>query len=147
MIKQNDLSLDDIQIGQKAQFKVIITKSMIDRFADLSGDFNSLHMDESYSKNEGFEKRVCHGMFLASLFSRLIGMHLPGKNALYLSQSLKFISPCYVDDEISVEGTVLRKSLSSKIVTLKTIITKKPDVKIVIGEAKVMIRGTNIVKR
>ena len=124
MIKQNDLSLDDIQIGQKAQFKVIITKSMIDRFADLSGDFNSLHMDESYSKNEGFEKRVCHGMFLASLFSRLIGMHLPGKNALYLSQSLKFISPCYVDDEISVEGTVLRKSLSSKIVTLKTIITK-----------------------
>lgn len=147
MIELNDLSLDDIHIGQKVQFKVVISKSMIENFAVLSGDHNPLHMDELYSKDAGFEKRICHGMLLASLFSRLIGMYLPGRNALYLSQSLKFISPCFVDDEVIIEGKVIKKSSSARIITLETKITKEPNIKIVIGEAKVMVRGTNIVIR
>ena len=104
-------------------------------------------MNELYSKDAGFEKIICHGMLLASLFSRLIGMYLPGKNALYLSQSLKFISPCFVDDEITVEGKVLKKSASTRIITLETRITKEPNINIVIGEAKVMVRGSNVVIR
>lgn len=147
MIELNDLSLEDIYIGQKVKFKVVISKSMIEKFAILSGDYNPLHMDESYSKDAGFEKRICHGMLLASLFSRLIGMYLPGKNALYLSQSLKFVSPCFVDDEITIEGKVLKKSSSTRMITLETRITKEHNIKIVIGEAKVVVRGTNIVIR
>lgn len=147
MIELNDLNLEDIYIGQKVQFKVIISKSMIEKFAILSGDYNSLHTDESYSKNTEFGKIICHGMLLASLFSRLIGMYLPGKNALYLSQSLKFVSPCFVDDEVAITGKVLKKSLATKIITLETKITKEPNINIVIGEAKVMVRGSDVVIR
>jgi 3-hydroxybutyryl-CoA dehydratase len=74
-------------------------------------------------------------------------MYLPGKNALYLSQSLKFVSPCFVDDEVTVEGKVLKKSSSTRIITLETKITKESNINIVIGEAKVMVRGTDIVIR
>ena len=79
-------------------------------------------------------------MLLASLFSRLVGMYLPGKKALYLSQSLKFISPCFVNDEIIIKGKILKKSTSSRIVTLETKIMKNEDINVVIGEAKVLVR-------
>tara|TARA_B110000014_G_scaffold30829_1_gene19324 strand:+ start:1300 stop:1725 length:426 start_codon:yes stop_codon:yes gene_type:complete len=134
-----DLKLKDIEIGQKQSFEVVITESMVDDFAKLSGDNNPLHMDENYAKSNNFRGRVCHGMLLASFFSRLAGMYIPGKNALYFSQSLKFLHPCFVNDTIEIHGEVIDKSLATKIVTLKTTISKDKR-KIVDGIGKVMVR-------
>ena len=140
MIEIDNLSLEEIHVGQESEFKVIISKSMIEKFAELSGDYNPLHTNESYSKEVGFQGIVCHGMLLASLFSRLVGMYLPGKKALYLSQSLKFLSPCYINDEIMIKGKILKKSISSRIITLETKIIKNNDTNVVIGEAKVLVK-------
>ena len=78
--------LEEIEIGQKKKFSIKVTESMVNEFAKISGDFNPLHMDEQYAKSTKFGRRVCHGMLLASFFSRLVGMYLPGKNSLYFSQ-------------------------------------------------------------
>ena len=134
-----DLKLKDIKIGQKKSFEVVVTESMVDDFAKLSGDNNPLHMDENYAKSNNFKKRVCHGMLLASFFSRLVGMYIPGKNALYFSQSLKFQYPCFVNDRIEIHGEVIDKSLATKIITLKTTISKDKR-QIVDGIGKVMVR-------
>ena len=131
--------LEDIEIGQKKSFEVIVTESMLDNFAKLSGDKNPLHMDENYAKSNNFKTRVCHGMLLASFFSRLVGMYIPGKNSLYFSQSLKFQYPCYVNDRIEIHGEVIDKSLATKIITLKTTIIKDKR-KIVDGIGKVIVR-------
>ena len=84
------LTINDIEIGLTKEFKILITKSMVDEFAIISGDFNPLHMDDKYAISTKFGKRVCHGMLLASFFSRIIGMYIPGKMSLYMTQSLKF---------------------------------------------------------
>ena len=131
--------LEDIEIGQKKSFEVVITESMLDDFAKLSGDNNPLHMDENYAKSNNFENRVCHGMLLASFFSRLVGMYIPGENALYFSQSLKFQYPCFVNDRIKIHGEVIDKSLATKIITLKTTISKDKH-QIVDGIGKVLVR-------
>jgi acyl dehydratase len=131
--------LEDIEIGQKKSFGVVVTESMLDDFAKLSGDNNPLHMDENYAKSNNFKKRVCHGMLLASFFSRLVGMYIPGKNALYFSQSLKFQYPCFVNDRIEIHGEVIDKSLATKIITLKTTIIKDKR-QIVDGIGKVVVR-------
>jgi len=133
------LKLKDIKIGQKKSFEVVVTESMVDDFAKLSGDNNPLHMDENYAKSNNFKGRVCHGMLLASFFSRLAGMYIPGKNALYFSQSLKFQYPCFVNDRIEIHGEVIDKSLATKIITLKTTIIKDKR-QIVDGIGKVMVR-------
>ena len=52
--------LEDIEIGQKKSFGVVVTESMLDDFAKLSGDNNPLHMDENYAKSNNFKGRVCH---------------------------------------------------------------------------------------
>ena len=79
-------------------------------------------------------------MLLAGFFSRLVGMYLPGKNSLYFSQSLNFISPCFINDEIVVIGEVINKSPSSKIITLKTTIHNLNGQELVKGKAKVIMR-------
>jgi len=132
--------INSIEIGLNKKFNVTITESMLDNFAKLSGDYNPLHMDNDYAKTTKFEKRVVHGMLLSSFFSRLIGMHIPGKNALFLTQSLKFPAPGFIDDEVTVQGEVISKSLAAKIITLKTQITNKSGENLVIGEAKVLVR-------
>ena len=79
-------------------------------------------------------------MLLASFFSKLVGMYLPGKNALYFSQTLNFQAPCYIGDTITVQGEVIDKSDSTRIITLKTLIHNQTGVCLVDGIAKVIIR-------
>ena len=138
--KLAEYKFSNINLGLKKDFSITITESMIDNFAELSGDFNPLHIDENYAKSTQFKQKVCHGMLLASFFSRLVGMYLPGKNALYFSQTLNFESPCFINDEISVEGEVIDKSVATKIITIKTIIYNKSRKCLVDGLAKVIVR-------
>ena len=113
---------------------------MLNDFAKISGDYNPLHMDEIYANTTRFGKRVCHGMLLASFFSRLVGMYLPGKNSLYFSQSLNFKSPCFINDEVTIEGEVLDKSISTRIITMKTTIHNQHGECLVDGLAKAIVR-------
>ena len=136
----NELSYDDISIGQQESFIIKITESMVDKFSNLSGDLNPLHMDNEFAELTSFNKRIVHGMLLASFFSQLIGMKLPGKNALYFSQTLNFRSPCYIDDEIEVVGKVTEKSDSTQIITVSTSIFNKSKTCLIDGIAKIIVK-------
>ena len=142
-MNENKMILDfaEIKIGMEKKFAVTITELMLENFAKLSGDYNPLHMDKDYAKNTLFKKRVCHGMLLSSFFSRLVGMYLPGQNALYLSQSLKFPTPCFINEKITVLGKVVSKSESTQIITLQTTIINESGKCLVDGNAKVLVRS------
>ena len=136
----NELKYDDIFIGQQESFSINITESMVEKFSNLSGDLNPLHMDNEFAELSSFNKRIVHGMLLASFFSQLIGMKLPGKNALYFSQTLNFRSPCYIDDQIEVVGEVIEKSDSTQIITISTTIFNKTKTCLIDGIAKIIVR-------
>ena len=120
--KPSEYSFDEIEIGMQKNFKIFISEDYLDDFAKLSGDDNPLHMNEEYASSTSFKKRVCSGMFLSSFFSRLVGMYLPGKHALHISQSLNFVNPCFIGEMITVEGKVVDKSPATKIIKLETLI-------------------------
>jgi acyl dehydratase len=135
-----DYKFDQIDLGLKKEFTVKITESMIADFAKISGDYNPLHMDEKYAKSTTFKNRICHGMLLATFFSRLIGMYLPGKHALYFSQSLNFQNPCFVNDIITIKGEVIDKSVATRLITIKTSIYNQERTCLLDGVAKVVVR-------
>jgi len=135
-----EYEFDQIGIGLKKEFTIKITESMIADFAKISGDYNPLHMDETYAKSTTFKKRVCHGMLLAAFFSRLVGMYLPGKYALYFSQSMNFQNPCFVNDIITIKGEVIDKSVATYLITIKTSIYNQERRCLLDGIAKVVIR-------
>ena len=135
----SDLRFEDIKIGARASFKRTVTERDINEFAVLSGDFNPLHIDEEYAATTQFGQRIVHGMFLASLFSRLVGMYLPGRRCLYMSQSLDFIQPVHVGDEVEVVGKVQRKQDATKTLVIRTEIYVLPDRLAVRGKALVKV--------
>ena len=138
--KPSEYSFDEIEIGMQKSFKIFISEDYLDDFAKLSGDDNPLHMNEEYASSTSFKKRVCSGMFLSSFFSRLVGMYLPGKHALHISQSLNFVNPCFIGETITVGGKVIDKSPATKIIKLETTITNESGKRIIDGNAQVIVR-------
>ena len=136
----SEYTFDEIEIGLTKQFQITITESMVDDFAKLSGDFSPIHMDEDYASTTTFQKRVVHGMLLASFLSKIDGMYLPGKHALYFSQSLDFRHPCFLGDTITISSVVIDKSLSTKILKIESKITNQDGKILLSGIGRVIVR-------
>jgi 3-hydroxybutyryl-CoA dehydratase len=63
---------------------------------------NPVHLDDEYAKNSIFKKRIAHGMLLGGYISSIIANEYPGEGSIYLQQTLNFLNPCYIGDEIEV---------------------------------------------
>lgn len=107
-------------IGGKASFGKKITERDVVTFAEISGDKNPLHLDESYAKGTRFGARIAHGAFTFALISAALGTRLPGPGTVYLSQSLKFSKPVYLDDTITATVEITAVRADKGILTLKT---------------------------
>jgi|TARA_B100000953_G_scaffold197510_1_gene162757 acyl dehydratase len=138
--KVSERTFDEIEVGLTRQFQITITESMVDDFAKLTGDFSPIHIDEDYARTTTFQRRVVHGMLLASFLSRMDGMYLPGKHALYFSQSLDFRYPCFIGDIITVSSIVVDKSQSTKILKIESKITNQDNKIILSGVGRVIVR-------
>lgn len=140
LAKSKKLSIHGIKEGDQACFRVVITGELIKAYARLTGDYNPLHSDQRYAKNSFFKKRIAHGMLVSSFFSTLIGMHLPGRNSLIVSQKIKYHKPVYIQQKLEIIGVVKSVSLATKLVNLdiqaKKVGAKKPAVR---AEALVLI--------
>lgn len=134
------LDYSEIRIGAVYSFEKVFLPNHILDFAKLTGDCSPLHLDPEFGKKSRFKSNVAHGMLAASLFSTLIGMHCPGRNSIYLSQTLQFKKPLFPGDSLTVQGTVISKSDSTRIVTLKTEILARGEVAVT-GEAKALVEG------
>lgn len=132
------MDLKTIKIGDEYSFEKVTSKSDVLKFAELTGDYNKLHIDEEFGKKSIFKKNIAHGMLVASYFSTLVGMYCPGENGLYLQQTINFRSPIFYNDHLLVKGTVLEKNESIKIITIKMEIFRESSL-LVDGIAKVKL--------
>lgn len=128
----------DIKIGDSYSLEKTITKEMVDAFADFTGDYNPVHMDDDYCKDHGLGSRIVHGMLVLSFLSTFIGMYLPGEGAVWLSQSIDFLFPVRIDDTIKITGKVIEKT-DANALGLETIAMK---IEIVNQYGKKTARGT-----
>jgi len=96
------LTVNDIRKGQKDSLEVRIDADMVDRFAALSGDVSSLHMNDGFARDRGFDGRVVHGVLISAFVSQLLGVRFPGESCLLQSLNMKYLEPVYVNDHIRV---------------------------------------------
>ncbi len=128
-----DRSFDSFVEGEGASFEHTVTERDVALFAELSGDHNPLHVDDAYAATTAFERRVVHGMFLGALVSRLIGMHLPGRCALLMKESLEFRKPVFIGDQLVISGTLMHMSTATYVLTIAISISRA-DEEVVRGE-------------
>lgn len=129
------------KVGDKASLRVTVTDKMIRDFAELSGDKNPVHLDDAFAKTTRFGRRIAHGMITGALISRALATELPGPGAVYLTQSLKFTAPVFVDEEITIELTVLNIREEKGFLTIETKALKADGKPAATGEALVMVQA------
>tara|TARA_A100001037_G_C15030607_1_gene580719 strand:+ start:155 stop:586 length:432 start_codon:yes stop_codon:yes gene_type:complete len=137
----SELTFDQIKIGLTKKFNVNITQSLVDDFSKISGDFSPIHVNEEFAKSTKFKRKIVHGMLLASFLSRMVGMYLPGKYALYASQTLEFHNPCFIGDEITVSSIVTDKSESTQIIKIESKITNNKKDILLYGEGRIIVKN------
>lgn len=130
-----ELAYSDIKIGDNASLSRTITEAHIVNFAGITGDFNPVHVDAEYAQQSMFGERISHGMLMAGLISAVLGMQLPGSNAIYLSQDLKFTAPVKIGDTVTVTATVTEKRDDKRIIKLRTTVSNQKGEMVVDGNA------------
>ncbi len=132
------LSYSNIKIGQKAELKRTVTEEDIEKFADVSGDRNPIHLDEEFAKKTIFQGRIAHGMLSAAFISTVLASKLPGPGSIYLKQELIFKKPIRIGDTIIITVEVIDKDDEKERITLRTTCTNQHNEMVVDGKALVM---------
>ena len=107
MVPGKTYYFEDLEIGMEATFSKTVTEADIISYADISGDFNPVHMDEAYASATLFKSRIAHGLLTASYISAVFGMQLPGPGAIYVSQTLNFKAPVRIDALVECKVSII----------------------------------------
>lgn len=125
-------------VGSELSFSVQVTDKMVRQFAEMSGDYNPIHLDDAFAATTRFKKRIAHGMICGALISRVLAEKL-GQGGIYLGQNLKFIHPVFIDDTVTVTLKVLAIRASKGIATIETICRNQNNEVCVKGDAIIMM--------
>ncbi len=98
--------IDDLSVGQSASYSRTVTEADVQKFGEVSGDFNPLHFDEAYAKATIFRGRIAHGVLSLSFISTVLGTQLPGAGAIFLGATVRFKSPVRIGDTVTATCTV-----------------------------------------
>ena len=129
----------NISIGQRFSTSREVTDGLVRQFAEVSGDYNPIHLDDEFAKTTRFGRRIAHGMLSGAFISAVLGNDFRGMKIVYLSQTLKFTAPVYLGDTVTATATVTSIREDKGIVTLETVCTNQNGEVLVKGESAVMI--------
>ena len=128
----------ELQIGDFAEHTKKIEDKDVVLFAEVSGDNNPVHLDEEFAATTRFKHRIAHGHLVASLFSALLGTDLPGQGSIYLSQTIKYLKPVYLNDVIRAEVKVVELDTEKNRVKLETNAYNQNNEMVITGMAEIM---------
>ena len=128
-----------LKIGDKVELSKAFTEEEVFHFAEISTDKNPLHLDRDFGRASVFGRRIVHGMLVASLFSGLIGMELPGRGSIYLGQHLSFRAPVAIGEQVTASVEVIHIRPDKPIITLRTVCVNSDGKTVIEGEAVVKV--------
>lgn len=144
----NSVKFDDIEainalasdeFGEWGE-SIVVTQDMIDRFADLTGDRQWIHVDvERALKESPFGGPVAHGFLTLSLMPKLATFPLKveghGSAVNYGAESLRFLSPVPAGAEVRGRVRVVRAEAKPK----GTLITTEAEIAAVGSEKPALL--------
>ena len=118
-----------------------LTQDIVDRFAELSGDHQWIHVDAQRAKGSPFGGTIAHGNLLLALIPRLrdYRVTIPTRQALnYGLDRLRFPAPLLVGSRIRLRTSVLKVDVVApdqvQVVLRQTIEAEGADKPVMIAE-------------
>ena len=132
------MSLNDLNVGDTFRREYSVTDGDVQKFGEISGDFNPAHFDEAYAKGTVFKGRIAHGMLSTSYLSTVLGTKLPGPGSIFMSANVRFKAPVRIGDTVTATCTVREVDRARRRVTFDCI-CRVGETVVVEGEALIMV--------
>jgi len=107
-----NLYFDEFRLGDRfITASRVVTDADVREFAELTGDFNPLHIDDKFASSTRFGQRVVHGMLTLSITG---GLRFPLNGdrliCLYGIDGIRMTQPVAVGETLRLEGEVTNLS-------------------------------------
>ncbi len=134
----------EFKLGETARLTKTIVERDIATLAEITGDFNPVHINDAFAQRTRFQGLIAHGILSAGLISAVLGMKLPGPGAIYLSQRLNYLYPTRVGDTLTAEVEVTKWSKEKNIIHLNTRCFNQDERNVVEGEAVLLVEPLTV---
>jgi acyl dehydratase len=124
-----------ITVGQRASRRLTLTADHVRKFAEISGDYNPLHFDESFAAGTRFGRLVVQGGLTTGLLHALVAMDLPGPGTVFLSQNWKFTAPVFIGDTITAHAEVISVHATKPVTQLSVRVMRDDGSTVLEGDA------------
>ncbi|MFB6108435.1 MAG: CBS domain-containing protein [Haloplanus sp.] len=135
-VEVEDEAAPGVSVGDVVTFSKPLTERDLELFAEVSGDKNPLHLDESFAERTRFKRRIVHGALAAGVVSAALSK-LPGL-VIYLGQDVSYSAPVEVGERVTARCEVLA-DLGHDRYRLKTEEFDEDGTAVISGEAVVLV--------
>jgi acyl dehydratase len=125
-----------IKQGDTYTRSVKFTQADVVKFAEVTGDFNPIHLDHEYASKTMFKKPIVHGFLSGAVFSMVFGTLFPGEGTIYLSQEMKFFAPVFVEVQYEARFEVLEVNTEKHIGIINCTLVSSDGTTCIAGAAK-----------
>jgi 3-hydroxybutyryl-CoA dehydratase len=129
----------DLKIGQHVERTREMSEALVNAYAELTGDFSPVHIDEAAAKQTRFGTRIAHGMLSAGFLSAAIGMELPGPGTIWVAQAFKFKQPVKLGDTVTWRVEVRELMPEKKRAKLSTVARNQRGEVVIDGEGTILL--------
>ena len=139
-VSPRPVPVSEFFVGQTCTYSQLVDDKLVRGYADLTGDHNKIHVDDVFAKKTKFGQRIAHGGILFGMISKVLGGQMPGLGTVYLTQTVNFKAPVFINDTVTVVATI-KALLPKQVAEINTVITKQTGEVVVDGVSTVKLPG------
>ncbi len=136
---------NELHVGDVFESAMTLTETHIVLGAGLFGDFNPLHVNETWAKQGRFGGRIAHGYLTSNVMAAQLGMILHGTAIAYVEHTVRFTAPVKPGDTLHVAWQVAAKDDKPKhgggMVSFGGTCANQDGVKVAEAEAKLLVKN------
>ena len=95
-----------------------VPQEQINAYAEASGDFNPIHVDEEFARSVGLPGTIAHGLLEMGILAEAVAGWAGGSTAVR-SLEVRFSKPLRAGDTIICTGTVIAVDEAGGVATLE----------------------------
>jgi len=134
---------DEVNVGDEFDYVLTITETHLVTAAGLFGDFNPLHVDETFASQSRFGGRILHGPFTSAFVAAPVGIYFSGTAIAYLEHNCRFLAPVKPGDTLRARWEITdmtdKPKFKGGVIGLNCLCTNQQAIEVASASGKIMV--------
>jgi 3-hydroxybutyryl-CoA dehydratase len=101
MTTTRNRTIEGIRVGDEFSISRTFTEQDVMQYADISRDYNPVHLEDRYARAKRFNGRICHGLLVGGMLTEIGGQI----GVLASRMGFVFKKPVYFGDTVQCRWT------------------------------------------